>query len=158
MINLRLIHPDFQLPLDLKEQELIKLFSDLRQYILELYPDSNELLYHTHALTSLFSISDKMSDAFCMIPIYTNHLNLGFNKGTLIADKHSLLVGTGKLIRHIPIKEIGDYRNDKVKDLVKSAIDFAIEDMDKPTKAIRKTISKIKTNRKSRPITLDITP
>lgn len=141
------IHPDFLHFLELKEHNLIALFKDLRIFILEIYPEANELLYHTHALTSLFSISEKMSDAFCMIPIYNKNLNLGFNKGALITDKHNLLMGTGKLMRHTPIKEISDYRNDKVKDLVKSAIDFAIEDMDKPTKSIGKTISKIKINK-----------
>jgi hypothetical protein len=102
------------------------------------------MLYHTHALTSVFSISDKLGDAFCMIPIYTNHLNLGFNKGTLIKDPHKLLKGTGNLIRHIPITATTDYRNKKVKDLVKSAVDFAIMDMEKDSKSIGQTISKIK--------------
>ena len=138
------IHPDFLKYLELKDPNLIALFKDLRAFLFEIYPDANELLYHTHALTSLFSISEKMSDAFCMIPIYNNHFNLGFNKGTLITDQHNLLVGTGKFIRHIPIKEVSDYRNEKVKDLIKLAIDFAIEDMDQPTKSIGKTISKIK--------------
>jgi len=138
------IHPDFLRFLELKESNLIALFKDLRVFILEMYPDANELLYHTHALTSLYSISAKMSDAFCMIPIYNNHLNLGFNKGALLIDKHNLLTGTGKLIRHIPIKEVNDYRNDQVKSLITSAIDFAIEDMVKPTTSIGQTISKIK--------------
>ncbi len=128
MGKLRAIHPDFLSLLELKDKETIKLFKDLREYILEIYPDSNELLYHTHALTAVFSISEKLSDAFCMIPIYSNHLNLGFNKGTLINDPHKLLTGTGNLIRHIPIKEPADYRNKKVKDLIKSAADFAIKD------------------------------
>ncbi|MBX2967012.1 MAG: DUF1801 domain-containing protein [Cyclobacteriaceae bacterium] len=144
MTKSRPIHPDFQYLLDFKEQEVIELFSDLRQYILELCPDSNELLYHTHALTAVFSISDKLSDAFCMLPIYTNHLNLGFNKGTLLKDPDKLLTGTGNLIRHIDVKKPGDYRNPKVKTLIKEAIDFAIKDMDKPTKSVGKTISKIK--------------
>lgn len=137
------IHPDFLRFLELKDSKLIALFKDLRSFILELHPDSNELLYHTHALTSLFSISEKISDGFCLIPIYTNHLNLGFNKGTLLDDKHNLLKGTGKFMRHISIKEISDYRNDKVITLVQSAIEFAIEDMDKPTKCIGEIISKI---------------
>jgi len=137
------IHPDFLRFLELKDSKLIALFKDLRSFILELHPDSNELLYHTHALTSLFSISKKISDGFCLIPIYTNHLNLGFNKGTLLDDKHNLLKGTGKFMRHISIKEISDYRNDKVITLVQSAIEFAIEDMDKPTKCIGEIISKI---------------
>jgi hypothetical protein len=140
----RPIHADFQLLLDLKDQEVIKLFSDLRQYILELCPDCNELVYHTHALTAVFSISDKLSDAFCMLPIYTNHLNLGFNKGTLLKDPNKLLTGTGNLIRHIDVKKTSDYRNPKVKALLQEAIAFAIKDMDKPTKSTGKTISKIK--------------
>lgn len=138
------IHPDFLYLLEHKEQSLIALFCDLREFILELHPDSNELLYHTHALTTVFSISEKLSDAYCMIPIYTNHLNLGFNKGTLIKDPHNLLTGTGNLIRHIPVKKPSDYRNDKVNQLIKSAVDFAINDMDKPTKSIGMVISKIK--------------
>lgn len=144
MKNSRPIHSDFQFFLDLKDQEVIELFNDLRQYILELYPDCNELLYNTHALTAVFSISEKLSDAFCMLPIYTNHFNLGFNKGTLLKDPNQLLTGTGKLIRHIDVKKPNDYRNPKVTALIQEAIDFAIKDMDKPTKSIGKTISKIK--------------
>ncbi len=144
MTKSRPIHSDFQFLLDFKDQEVIDLFKDLREYILELHPDSNELLYHTHALTAVFSISDKLSDAFCMLPIYTNHLNLGFNKGTLLNDPNKLLTGTGNLIRHIDVKKTSDYRNPKVKALIQEAIDFAIKDMDKPTKSIGQTISKIK--------------
>jgi|SRR5690606_570326 len=140
----RPIHPDFQFFLDFKEQEVIDLFKDLREYILELHPDCNELVYHTHALTAVFSISEKLSDAFCMLPIYTSHLNLAFNKGTLLKDPNKLLTGTGNLIRHIDVKKTSDYRNPKVKALIKEAIGFAIKDMGKQTKSIGKTISKIK--------------
>lgn len=140
----RPIHPDFQRLLNLKNDEVKDLFNDLREYILELHPESNELLYHTHALTSVFCISEKLSDAFCMIPVYSNHLNLGFNKGTCLKDPFKLLTGTGNLIRHIDIKNKKDYRNPKVKALLKEAFNFAIKDMDKPTKSFGKTISKIK--------------
>lgn len=140
----RPIHPDFYTLLGFKDQSLVELFCDLREYILSLYPDGNELLYHTHALTAVFSISDKLGDAYCMIPIYTNHLNLGFNKGTLLNDPHKLLTGTGNLIRHIDVKKPADYRNPEVTALIKTAIDFAINDMDKTSKAQGKTISKIK--------------
>jgi len=140
----RQIHPDFQFLLDFKDQEVVDLFKDLREFILELHTDCNELVYHTHALTAVISISDKLSDAFCMLPIYTSHLNLGFNKGTLLKDANKLLTGTGNLIRHIDVKKTSDYRNPKVKALIQEAIDFAIKDMDKPTKSIGQTISKIK--------------
>lgn len=130
--------------LDMKNQEVINLFEDLREFILELYPDSNEILYHTHALTAVFSISEKLADAFCMLPIYTNHLNLGFNKGTLLKDSDKLLTGTGTLIRHIGVKKKSDYRNQKVKRLIQEAINFSVKNMAKPSKSKGKTISKIK--------------
>lgn len=142
MEKTRPIHPDFLFLLGEKQKSLLELFCDLRAFILELHPDSNELLYHTHALTAVFCISEKLGDAFCMIPIYTNHLNLGFNKGTLLADPHQLLEGTGNLIRHIPIKTKKDYRNKEVKALLREAIAFAIKDMEKPTKSTGKTVVK----------------
>jgi hypothetical protein len=138
------IHPDFRKLLALKEQNLIDLYADLRSLIQEMHPDGNELIYHTHALTSVFTVSEKLADAYCMIPIYTSHLNLGFNKGTLLKDPHKILQGTGNLIRHIPINDKGDYRNENVKTLIREAIDFAIKDMDKPAKVTGKIISKIK--------------
>ena len=144
MAKSRPIHPDFEFWLGFKEQDLIDLFRDVRAYVLELYPDSNELLYHTHALTSVFSISEKMSDGFCMLPIYTNHMNLGFHKGVLLKDADNLLTGTGKLIRHIHVKHPDDYRNPSVKTLIEEAVALAISDLDKPTKSIGQTISKIK--------------
>lgn len=140
----RPIHPHFEKPLGLKEQSLIELYSDLRDFILSLYPNSNELLYHTHALTSLYTVSEKMSDGFCMIPIYTNHLNLGFNKGVLLSDPENLLKGTGKLIRHIPVKKKEEYRNGAVLALLKEAFTLAIEDRVGDSKLNGETVSKIK--------------
>jgi hypothetical protein len=142
-MNGRPIHSDFLRLLERKDQALIDLYTDLRAFMLDLHPEANELLYHTHALTSVYSITEKLGDTYCMLPIYTAHLNLGFNKGTLLKDPHKLLQGTGNLIRHIPISKPGDYRNAKVKALVKEAAAFAIADLDAPTKAQGRTISKI---------------
>lgn len=138
------LHPDFQALLHHKEAELIELFVSLRNYILTQYPDCNELLYHTHALTAVYSVSEKLSDAFCMLPIYTNHMNLGFNKGTLLKDPSQLLSGTGKLIRHVAIEQISDCKKASVLALIKAAHELAIEDLSKPSKTKGKTISKIK--------------
>ncbi|MDT0558265.1 DUF1801 domain-containing protein [Ichthyenterobacterium sp. W332] len=144
-MNNRNIHADFLNVLKYKDQELIDLYIGLRDYILSLYPESIELLYHTHALTSVYSTSEKLGDAFCMIPIYTNHLNLGFNKGTLLNDETKLLQGTGKLIRHIPILKPEDYRNSNVQQLITSAIELSLTDRNHAPKNTGITISKIKT-------------
>ncbi|MEM6718762.1 MAG: DUF1801 domain-containing protein [Bacteroidota bacterium] len=144
MQSTRTIHLDFEHFLQLKPKDCIDLFIDLRNFVLELYPEANELLYHTHALTAVFTISEKLSDGFCMIPIYSKHLNLGFHKGTLLNDPHELLQGTGKLIRHIPITTTANYRNKAVTTLLQNAIDLAITDMKKPSKVSGQTFSKIK--------------
>ncbi len=140
----RVIHPDFLALLELKDPVLVEIFTDLRAFVMDIYPDCYELLYHTHALTAVFSVTEKLSDAYCMLPVYTNHVNLGFNKGTLLDDPHKLLKGTGKLIRHIPVNSYGDYRSNKVKALINSAIDLAKKDYENIAKVNGKTISKIK--------------
>ncbi len=144
MTSKRSIHPHFQQFLDFKDQGLIDLYTDLREYVLSLYPEANELLYHTHALVSVYTLSDRLSEAFCMIPIYTNHLNLGFHKGTLLQDPKGLLTGTGKLIRHIPISTKGDYRNKDVESIIQNAIQYELDEMDMKKKKEGLTISKIK--------------
>ncbi len=144
MGNIREVHPDFLKYLKHKNQNLIDLYTSLRNFILSIHAKSNELLYHTYALTSLYSVSEKMGDAFCMIPIYTNHLNLGFNKGTLLEDPQNLLQGTGKWIRHIPIEKERDFNNEAVKELIEEAIALAIEDSNATNLNQRLTISKIK--------------
>ncbi len=140
----RIIHPDFLFYLEFKPQDLITTYRDLRALVLSIYPDCNELLYNTHALTSVYSLSEKLSDAFCMIPIYSNHLNLGFNKGTLLNDHEKMLVGTGKLIRHIPIQSKLDVEQKQVKKLLLEAVRFALSKQKSPSKSIGMTISKIK--------------
>lgn len=139
----RPIHPDFLSHLRRKELALIELFEDARNFLLEMYPDANELLYRTHALTAVFSVSERLGDAYCMLPIYTNHVNLRFNQGTRLPDPHKLLTGTGSLISHMDITVSADYRNRKVKALVQSAINLAISDRDKPSRAVGQTLSKI---------------
>ncbi|MEE9372638.1 MAG: DUF1801 domain-containing protein [Saprospiraceae bacterium] len=144
MKTLYTIHPHFQHFLDFKNGEIIQLYSGLRKFILNLSPKCNELIYNTHALTSVYTLSEKLSDAYCMIPIYSNHLNLGFNKGVLLDDPHLLLKGTGKFIRHIPISNETEYRNDKVRMIIMAAIDLASSEMSGKANPKERTISKIK--------------
>ena len=140
----RNIHPDFLSLLRLKDDKLAELYIELRDFILDLMPEANELLYHTHALTSVYTPTEKMGDAFCHIPIYSEHLNLGFNQGTSLEDPDNLLEGTGKSIRHIPVRNTKDFRNKKVKTLVLAAIQRSIENAKGTQSETGDTISKIK--------------
>ena len=139
----RPIHLDFQHFLKFKDKEVIDLFTDLREYILELYPDSNELLYHTHALTAVFSISENCRTPFvCCRSIPTTWTWVS-TRGRCWRIRISswtapeIWSGTS-MWRNQVITGIR-----KWKALIKAAIDFAIKDMEKPTKSVGKTISKI---------------
>ncbi len=144
MITNRPIHPDFLRHLDSKPSQLVQTFCELRNYLLSFNAEAIEILYHTHALTAVFSLSERLSDAYCHVPVYTGHLNLGFNKGALLQDPEGLLQGTGKLIRHLPVEQPDDWQNPAVQTLLREAIDLARTEMDKPAKITGVTVSKIK--------------
>lgn len=128
----------------MKSAEQARLYQDLRDYILEIFPDINELLYNTYALSTLYTVTDRMGDGFCMIVMYANHTNFAFNKGTLLSDPDKILEGTGKLMRHVKINHPTDYRNETVLALIKEAHALAIDDIGKPAKKMGVSISKIK--------------
>jgi len=140
----RKIHPDFAVVLETKDKALQNLYKDLRRLVIEIYPEGNEILYHTHALTSVYSTSTKLSDAYCHIPIYTEHLNLGFNYGTSLDDPRGLLKGTGKSIRHVPVTHKSQLESDDLKILIADAVAYSITHQKKSSTDQGMVISKIK--------------
>ena len=135
MTSIKALHPEFKTLLLSKDERIAALYQKLRNRLLQIAPDANELLYNSHALTIAFSLSDKLSDAFCHLPIYQSHINLGFNQGAHLRDIKKRLSGTGKTIRHIRIEQEADFNEDIVK-LVKEAIAIS--------KTKQKTISDLK--------------
>jgi len=111
---------------------------------LDLCPECNELFYRTCDLTCVYSVTDKLSDSFSLIPIYSNHLNPGRNKGTLLKDQNKLLKGPGNLIRYVDVKTETDYRSPEVSEVILESIGFARSEMIKHSKFEDKTFSKIK--------------
>ena len=139
------IHVDFERILSDRPPPLQFLYRDIRQAILRLYPDSNELLYHTQALSSAYSVSRQLKHAFCHIAVYRNHINLGFNAGAELDDPGSLLQGTGARIRHGPIQGPADLEKPQLIALIKQAIDHSIKQLNKALSERSLLISKIKT-------------
>lgn len=121
MKHVKPLHPDFEKLLFAKDENLAVTYLKLRERLLNIAPNANELLYNSHALTIAFSLSDKLSDAFCHLPIYKTHINLGFNQGVYLRDMHGMLKGSGKTIRHIKMESEDDF-NEDVIELVKDAI------------------------------------
>ena len=94
----------------------------LREFVWDLYPDSNELIYDNYnALAIGFSPSDRSGDAFCHIAVYSKYVNFGFNRGSEIADPEHRLVGSGSLVRHLKVSDKSDFPKAYMKKLLKEA-------------------------------------
>jgi hypothetical protein len=98
----------------------------LREFVWELYPEANELIYDNYnALALGWSLTDKAGDVFCSIAIYSEHVNFGFNRGSEIADPQKKLIGEGSLYRYIRIKDKDDFPEEYIVQLLLSAYNNA---------------------------------
>jgi hypothetical protein len=96
---------------------------ELRAKVIEWVPAANELVYDAYnAVSMAFSISDKLSDAFCHIAVYPEHINFGFNRGTELRKPAIRLSGSGQLIRHITVKDINDFPAGDIHEMVLEAV------------------------------------
>lgn len=125
----------------------------LREFIWDLYPDSNELIYDNYnALAIGFSLTDKAGDVFCSIAVYSKHVNFGFNRGSEIADPKKILNGQGSLYRHLTIKEKSDLPKNYIKILLKEAYKNAVSKLKENSQTLRgKTITKSISAKQRRP-------
>lgn len=96
----------------------------VREAVLEQAPEAVESIFKGYATVVAFSFTGKpLKDGFCHVVTYSTHVNLGFNRGALLSDPTGALAGTGKLIRHIRIRN----ENDANRPLVRGFIQAAIE-------------------------------
>lgn len=95
---------------------------ELRKLALELLPNSEEILFEGWKNVS-YGTGDSRSDKDLIIYIapFTDSVNLGFYRGTNLADNKKLLSGTGKLLRHLKIKSMSDYLLEDIKELIVEA-------------------------------------
>jgi hypothetical protein len=96
----------------------------LREVVLEEAPEAIESLVNGYAVAIGFSFTGKpMKDGFCHVVTYRNCVNLGFNRGTLLADAEGILEGSGKLIRHLRINNHDDLDRPLVRRFLRAAIE-----------------------------------
>ncbi len=96
----------------------------LREVVLEEAPEAIESLVNGYAVAIGFSFTGKpMKDGFCHVVTYKNCVNLGFNRGALLADDEGVLEGSGKLIRHLRINDHDDLDRPLVRRFLRAAIE-----------------------------------
>ena len=118
------------------DEELIRLLSQfdlkvgelalgLRDIVLEEAPAAIEKTIRVYALVFWYSLTGKMGDAFCQVVIYPKGVNLMFNRGAELADPDGVLVGEGKIIRHIKVRRPEDLKNRNLRKFIRAALKHA---------------------------------
>src|SRR5471030_2550428 len=110
----------------------------LREFVWDLYPDSNELIYDNYnAVAFGWSPTDKAGDVFCSIAVCSDHVNFGFNRGVDFPDAQKVLIGNGSQYRYIRVRGKDDFPEEYIKQLLEMAYENSISRL-KPQKKVIK--------------------
>lgn len=96
----------------------------LREFVWDLYPTANELIYDNYnALAIGWSPTDRVGHTFCSIAVgrTSKNVHFGFYWGSEIPDPEKLLQGNGNQYRYILVKSKKDFPKTYIKKLVKDA-------------------------------------
>lgn len=111
------------------DRAIQKLALQLRALVLEEMAPCHENIYDAYSAVAIgYGTSDRLSDGICHIAVYTQHVNLGFNQGSLLDDPRGILKGSGKLVRHLTIKTQDDLARPEIRTFLKRALKLARED------------------------------
>ncbi|MEP3209696.1 MAG: hypothetical protein ABJN95_10925 [Maribacter sp.] len=105
------------------DERIQNLTLQLRNFITDLVPESNELIWDNYNAVALaYSKSEKLKDAFCHIAVYAEHVNFGFNRGAELTKTNVKLNGKGKLIRHITVKDYQSFPKNELQAMIWEAV------------------------------------
>lgn len=96
----------------------------LREFVWDLYPQTNELIYDNYnALAFGWSLTDRLGHTFCSVAVFrsNNNIHFGFYWGSQLADTDKRLLGKGNQYRYILVKDQNDFPKTYIKKLLKQA-------------------------------------
>ena len=109
--------------LEITEESLRPVVTALREVIVEVDPNTCEVVrLGDHAAT--YGVGPrKMLDGYAYILPHKRWVNLGFYQGVDLADPEGQLEGTGAKMRHVKIRTLDDANRSAVRALVKGALE-----------------------------------
>jgi hypothetical protein len=96
----------------------------LRDFVWDLYPHTNELIYDNYnALAFGWSPTEKVGHTFCSIAVgrTSKNIHFGFYWGAQITDPKKLLLGQGNQYRYILVEDIAKFPKTYIKKLMAEA-------------------------------------
>jgi len=125
----------------------------LREFVWELYPDSNELIYDNYnALAFGWSPTGRLGHTFCSVAVFANYVHFGFYWGSEIPDPDKILLGKGNQYRYIIVKNKEDFPKTYIKKRLKEAYANSLAKVKDPKDILKgATITKSISPLKKRP-------
>ena len=128
----------------------------LREFVWDLYPATNELIYDNYnAVAFGWTPTEKMGHLFCSIAVGRSSYNVhfGFMWGSLLTDPKKILMGEGNQYRYILVKRFEAFPAAYMKKLIKEAYTNSLKKIKHPTAK-----EKLKKPRQGATITKSISP
>ncbi len=92
-----------------------------RELLADVMPGITEVPWARQKIAGYGVGPKKMSEHFCYIAPFKNHLNFGFMYGAHLPDPEQLLEGKGADLRHVKIRKAVDLKQPALRQLVESA-------------------------------------
>jgi hypothetical protein len=132
----------------------------LREFVWELYPKANELIYDNYnALAFGWSPTDKQGHTFCSIAVgrTSKNIHFGFYWGSQIADPEKVLIGNGNQYRYLLVHSKKDFPMAYITSLVHKAYVNSLAKVKDPSqivegRIITKSVSDKKRELKIKPV------
>jgi hypothetical protein len=113
----------------------------LREFVWDLYPSCNELIYDNYnALAFGWSPTDKVGHTFCSVAVGRtpkNNIHFGFYWGSEISDPDKILLGQGNQYRYILVGSKTDFPKTYIKKLMKEAYANSLAKVKDPRQIIK---------------------
>ena len=96
----------------------------LRDFVWDLYPQTNELIYDNYNAVAVgWSPTDRVGHIFCSIAVgrASNNIHFGFYWGAELSDPDHILLGEGNQYRYILVKSLGQFPKAYIRKLMKEA-------------------------------------
>ena len=94
----------------------------LRDFVWDLYPDCNELIYDNYnAVAFGWSPTDRLGHTFCSVAAMPRYVHFGFYWGSEIRDPKKILLGKGNQYRYIIVNEKNDFPKSYITKLLAEA-------------------------------------
>lgn len=105
-------------------KDITKRVLALREFIWDLYPTANELIYDNYNAVAVgWSPTDRVGHTFCSLAVgrTSHHVHFGFYWGSEIADPEKMLIGEGNQYRYILVPDLKGFPKAYITRLLKEA-------------------------------------